>query len=129
MNNYHTPYFSVVVAHAVLTQGPSQSRGVATLVATQRDIHVTLHVSHVSSDIISAHLHFGNALGPIVLDLAPLTNKTTFTVADLVGPCKGIPMDLFLSMVSNQQLVANVHTVQYPQGEISGRLKISEILI
>ncbi|MGE6539183.1 CHRD domain-containing protein [Bacillus luti] len=85
-------------------------------------------------NVVVAHLHLGakGTNGPVVAFLfGPITNPVsiecaTFTGAinqnDLVGPLAGQLLDDLVEEIVSGNIYINIHTVQYPNGEIRGQL-------
>jgi hypothetical protein len=82
-------------------------------------------------NVIAAHLHLapGGVNGPIVADL--IMNATVWNGAtlggciyqeDLVGPLEGMELDDLVEAAAEGQIYTNVHTTEYPGGEIRGQL-------
>ncbi len=85
-------------------------------------------------DVVAAHLHIGakGTNGPVVAFLfGPITNPVsiecatltgTITQEDLVGPLAGQTLGTLVNEIISGNIYINVHTVQYPNGEIRGQL-------
>jgi len=77
-------------------------------------------------NINGAHLHLatkGNN-GPVVVPLlAGNRVRGVIQASDLVGPLAGIPLSSLLTAMENDQIYLNVHTLQYPDGEVRGQVK------
>ncbi|ARJ24410.1 CHRD domain-containing protein [Bacillus mycoides] len=85
-------------------------------------------------NVVVAHLHLGakGTNGPVVAFLfGPITNPVsiecatftgTITQEELVGPLAGRSLDDLVREIISGNIYINVHTVQYPNGEIRGQL-------
>ncbi|MEX0134936.1 CHRD domain-containing protein [Bacillus nitratireducens] len=85
-------------------------------------------------NVVVAHLHLGakGTNGPVVAFLfGPITNPVSIECAtftgmitqeDLVGPLAGQTLDALVNEIIAGNIYINVHTVQYPNGEIRGQL-------
>lgn len=85
-------------------------------------------------NVVVAHLHLGakGTNGPVVAFLfGPITNPVSIECAtftgiitqeDLVGPLAGQTLDALVNEIIAGNIYINVHTVQYPNGEICGQL-------
>lgn len=85
-------------------------------------------------NVVVAHLHLGakGTNGPVVAFLfGPITNPVsiecatftgTITQEELVGPLAGQSLDDLVREIISGNIYINVHTVQYPNGEIRGQL-------
>ena len=97
-----------------------------------------LNVANID-DVLMAHLHLGlpTENGPVVVWLYPegpppqlIPGRTsgtlafgTVTAADLVGPLAGMPFEALLDAIEEGLIYVNVHTTEYPGGEIRGTLR------
>jgi hypothetical protein len=92
-------------------------------------------------DVTGAHLHLGlpNENGPIVVPLlgegAPGDNATPppagpasgviaegeITAETLAGPLAGVPLVVLMELLRSGAIYVNVHTTQFPQGELRGQ--------
>ena len=90
-------------------------------------------------DLVMSHIHLATAgqNGPIVAWLYPsapppqlipgrfdgLLAEGTITAADLVGPLAGKPLSDLIDAMREGGTYVNIHTVQYPAGEIRGQIR------
>lgn len=95
-----------------------------------------LNVANID-EVVQAHIHVGaaDANGPVVVFLfGPVTpgegertNGTlatgTFTGADLIGPLAGQPLSALLDEIRSGNTYVNVHTLDYPMGEIRDQVR------
>ena len=103
-------------------------------------IHYILIAANIEN-VFMAHIHIAPAgvNGAIVVwlygspppgpdeDLIPgrfsgVLAKGTFTAADLVGPLEGQPLSALISEIEAGNAYVNIHTTQFPGGEIRGQL-------
>lgn len=86
-------------------------------------------------DVLFAHIHLAPAgtNGPVVAFLAgpftpPLDRANgrlaagEITAADLLGPLAGHPLADLIDAMENGDTYINVHTVEYPDGEVRGQI-------
>src|SRR5215208_4452623 len=97
----------------------------------QRVIDYHLYINNIDR-VTQAHIHQGNSSenGPIIVPLfnassptGPLTGQLAeghITPANFVGPLQGKQLDDLIALMQNETAYVNVHTEQYPQGEIRG---------
>ena len=83
-------------------------------------LRVQLKYSGLSSGVTGAHVHSGAAgsNGPVLIDLKPALGKTAGGVTNLVTEIDAGAA----TQLRDGGLYVNVHTVQYPDGEIRGQL-------
>ncbi len=116
----------------------SNATGMAnfTLSANGTSVHYVVQVSNIVNASAS-HIHTGAAGvngGVVVLlfPVPPATAKTgpfsgtlaegDFTVANLTGSLAGQTLSTLITMMSNGSAYVNVHTTQFPGGEIRGQI-------
>lgn len=106
--------------------------------ATNREVAVTLRVFNLPTPATAGHIHIGakGTGGPTVLNFPPsLVGRTgdftmVFRVGDTVGvfnprPAIGInTIDDAIQAIVGGNAYVNVHTQQFPGGEIRGQLAI-----
>jgi hypothetical protein len=107
-----------------------------TLSADGLSMHYVLQVTNVINATM-AHIHAGAAgvNGGIVVLLFPVPPATAkvgpftgilaegdFTAANLTGTLAGQPLSTLLAMMNNGTAYVNVHTTQFPGGEIRGQV-------
>jgi len=86
-------------------------------------------------DVTLAHIHVGarGTSGPVVVNLYPIglpvagrasgvLAEGSITSADLVGPGAGYPLSALVDAMAAGLTYVDVHTLQYPEGEIRGQL-------
>ena len=90
-------------------------------------------------NILQAHIHLAPAgvNGPVVAWLYPsappatlipgrfsgVLAQGTITAADLVGPLAGAELSDLIAAMSSGAAYVNVHTTQYPGGEVRGQIR------
>jgi hypothetical protein len=101
-------------------------------------ISYTLKFQNLTSDATMGHIHFGapGVAGPILLWFFPATLIPTptapsgsysgsWTMADLAAQTQDPSITTFATLLSDMQAgntYVNVHTLNYPSGEIRGQL-------
>ena len=96
-----------------------------------------LNVANIEN-VLQAHIHMARAgaNGPIVAWLYPSSppaqlipgrssgtlGEGTITAASLVGPLAGQPLSALVNAIDSSNAYVNVHTTQFPPGEIRGNL-------
>jgi hypothetical protein len=85
-------------------------------------------------NVVAGHIHLAPAgvNGPVVVPLVSASAcrtmpngikcEGTFTAADLVGPLAGHPLSDLLAAMEEGRTYTNVHTTQFPGGEIRGQV-------
>jgi hypothetical protein len=90
-------------------------------------------------NVTMAHIHYGAAgeNGPVVVWLYPdapppqliegrfdgVLAEGVITAADLVGPLAGEPLSALIDLMVAGEAYTNVHTSQFPAGEIRGQIR------
>ena len=103
------------------------------------ELHYRLNVANIEN-VTQAHIHRGarGENGPVVAWLYPAgppaeliegrTNGTlatgTITAGDLVGELAGEPLDVLVDLIDAGEAYVNVHTSQFPAGEIRGQIDV-----
>jgi hypothetical protein len=116
----------------------AQGQAIFQLSRDGESLHFKLVVAKIEN-ITQAHIHVGmrGANGPIVLWLYPSAPPAqlipgpfngvlaagTATAADLVGPLAGQPLSALIDLLESDQAYVNVHTSQFPPGEIRGQVR------
>jgi hypothetical protein len=101
-----------------------------------------LLVANIENTIMShIHLAAAGSNGSIVVWLRPTAPPPpdavpgrfdgvyatgSFTADDLVGPLAGEPLSALLEAMSAGETYVNVHTSQFPGGEIRGQIRVNE---
>ncbi|HMN31073.1 MAG TPA: CHRD domain-containing protein [Caldilineaceae bacterium] len=117
----------------------TQAQGQAILQLNEdgTELHYKLMVANIEN-VLQAHIHLGppEATGPIVAWLYPsappaqlipgrvqgVLGEGVITEANLVGPLAGQPLSALIEALENNNAYVNVHTTQFPPGEIRGNL-------
>ena len=106
--------------------------------ATNREVAVTLKVFNIPTPTTAGHIHIGSpgTPGPTVLNFpASLVGRTgDFTMVFRLGDTRGVftarpaiginTIDDAIQAIVGGNTYVNVHTQQYPGGEIRGKLTI-----
>ncbi|HEX5515529.1 MAG TPA: CHRD domain-containing protein [Gammaproteobacteria bacterium] len=106
-----------------------------------QSLHYRLSVSNLQ-DVTAAHLHLGRTdeNGPVVVPLlgegapggaaTPPTGMANGVIAEgdisaasLTGPLANTPLVVLVELMRSGAIYANVHTTQFPEGEIRGQLQ------
>lgn len=101
-------------------------------------VHFRLNVANIEN-ITQAHIHLAPAgqNGPVVAWLYPagppailiperfqgVLSAGVLTADSLVGPLAGEPLDALISEMMNGNTYVNVHTSQFPAGEVRGQIQ------
>jgi hypothetical protein len=131
-------------AHAVgaseVPANDSRGQGQATfrLSADGTELHYTLHVANIEN-VTQSHIHLAPAgtNGGIVAWLYPsappsvlipgrsqgVLAEGTIRAANLVGPLAGSSLEALMTAMIEGRTYVNVHTSQFPPGEIRGQIK------
>ncbi len=117
----------------------TNANGVAMFMQAGENVRYVLLVTKLD-DVTEAHIHMGKKgqSGSVVVWLYPSPKATkgqqfsgefngvlasgTFNSGDLVGPLKGTSLSQLASVIENGEAYVNVHTKQYPEGEIRGQI-------
>lgn len=97
------------------------------------EIYFKLIVANIDN-VVAAHIHLAaeGVNGPVVVGLfgGPNTGEQTegilaegiITSADLVGPLAGLTIEDLIEAMAAGNTYVNVHTTQFPGGEIRGQI-------
>lgn len=97
-------------------------------------LYFVLGVNHIE-DVTAAHIHLAppDENGPVVVPLfsgpviegpfAGVLNTGKITSEDLVGPLEGMTIPDLVKEIQMGNTYVNVHTLQYPSGEIRGQIR------
>jgi hypothetical protein len=128
-------YQSIMIGLAQVPPVPSVGRGLANYLITEDSatLYYSVQVLDVSSTITMAHIHLGRAgqNGDVVANLcgagsAPacaaqgVIATGSVTASSLVGPLAGHPLSDLIVAMSSGGAYTNVHTSNFPNGEIRG---------
>ena len=113
----------------------TKAHGVATIRISADGLSADyLVIANNIENVIAGHIHTGTLgiNGPVVVNLVSaaacetLNNgircQGSFTAADFVGPLAGQPFSALLALLEQERAYVNVHTTQYPGGEIRGQI-------
>ncbi len=114
-----------------------QGQAIFQVNADGTELHYTLIAANLEN-ITQAHIHVGppGTNGLVVLWLYPsapppqliagrfsgVLTEGTATAANLVGPFAGQPLSVLIAALESGGAYTNVHTTQYPPGEIRGQV-------
>ena len=113
----------------------TNATGVATFQSNVNTITYQLGVRDLTN-ITAAHIHRGEdgENGKVVANLynstampagqqqSGLLSQGTISASDLKGPLKGHPLSDLVDIMSNDTAYVNVHTMDFPLGEIRGQV-------
>ena len=115
----------------------AQGQAILQLSADGLELHYKIVVADIEN-VTQSHIHFGpvGQAGPPVLWLYPsappamlipgrsqgVVGEGVATAADLVGPFAGQPLSVLVDALRAGNAYANVHTSQFPLGEIRGQI-------
>jgi hypothetical protein len=112
----------------------STATGLGTFIfdTVAQDITYTIGYSGLTSTATMAHIHFGPAgvAGPVILPFSPSPSGTsgtlsgTLTTANLINQATSgiVSFNDIINAAFAGNLYANVHSVEFPAGEIRGQL-------
>jgi spore coat protein A, manganese oxidase len=107
-----------------------------TLSANGLSMHYVLQVSNITN-ATAAHIHTGAAgvnggIAVLLFPVPPATAKVgsftgilaegDFTAANMSGSLAGMPLSSLIAMMDNRTVYVNVHTTQFPSGEIRAQI-------
>ena len=128
-NTFSTPLTGMEEVPPVNTN----STGIALFELINNNINFKLNVTNLDN-IKAAHIHLGEfgQNGDIVVTLFQSATPTDVmngtlvegkvAVGDLEGPLKGKTINDLVQLINNTQTYVNIHTEQYPNGEIRGQI-------
>jgi hypothetical protein len=103
-------------------------------ILNENTITYTLNVTDIDN-VTAAHIHSGkhDQNGPIIVTLfksntptpkmvSGLLSEGDITASDLKGPIAGKQLSDLLSSMHSMDVYVNIHTTQYPNGEIRGQI-------
>jgi hypothetical protein len=120
-----------------LNDSKARGIGVVKLSSDGKSLSYKLNVANIQN-VTQAHIHMApvGVNGPIVAWLYPAAPPAmlipgrsdgklasgTITAANLVGPLAGQPLQALVDAIRSGNAYVNVHTSQFPPGEIRGQL-------
>ena len=128
-NKFSTPLTGMEEVPPVNTN----STGIALFELVKNNINFKVNVTNLDN-INAAHIHLGEfgQNGDVIFTLfKPATpidvlNGTLvegkITAVDLQGPLKGKTVNDLVQLINNTKTYVNIHTEQYPNGEIRGQI-------
>jgi hypothetical protein len=130
-------YQSIMIGLSQVPPVASVGRGLASYLITEDSatLYYSVQALDVSSTITMAHIHLGRAgqNGDVVANLCGAGNTPacaaqgviatgTVTASSLVGPLAGHPLSDLIVALSSGGAYTNVHTSNFPNGEIRGQV-------
>lgn len=105
----------------------SDGSGFFTYTTSADQLCYTLEVRRLTADPVAAHIHIGprNVAGPVVVGLSTPPAATSTVSACITADEGGnmTPAELADIAANPRSYYVNVHTPQYPGGEVRGQLK------
>ena len=129
----NTKYFTPLTGMEEVPPVHTNSTGIALFELLNNHINFKVNVTHLDN-IKSAQIHLGEfgQNGEIIVSLlkslspVDVHNGTLvegqLTPSDLVGPLKGKTINDLMQLFNNKKTYVNIHTEQYPNGEIRGQI-------
>jgi CHRD domain len=111
----------------------TNSTGIALFELVNNNINFKVNVTNLDN-IKAAHIHSGDfgqngdIIVPLFIPATPVDvlNGTLVegkvTAVDLQGPLKGKTINDLVQLINNTKTYVNIHTEQYPNGEIRGQI-------
>ncbi len=139
-----SPMRADFVSTATLTPGAdgavnSHGSGTATVNynATADDFTYTLSWANLTGNATMAHIHYGapGVSGPIIIPFFMSTMPATDTISGTLTQADVTPADGISTIAEVAQAIeagnayVNIHTLQYPAGELRGQLAVSSTAI
>ncbi len=137
--NEQTSYVAILSGGSQVEPVATQARGQAFFQLSEdgMEIRYRLIVANIR-DVLMAHIHAGpsDGAGPVVVWLYPsapppalipgrsdgILAAGSFDTGDLVGPLAGMSLSDLVDLMNAGGTYVNVHTQQYPGGEIRGQI-------
>lgn len=126
-------YTTPLVGFEEVPPVPTNSSGFAVLKYDNNTLNYQINVTNLDK-VKSSHIHMGafgengdviatlfNSSSPTDLINGTLT-QGTITTSDLEGPFAGKSLQDVISQIKQLKTYINVHTVDYPDGEIRGQI-------
>ena len=111
----------------------TESNGTITIQGNNQSLNYQLALSDMTN-VTAAHIHLGNddENGKVVLTLLKSDNPSglevetlggNFTDDDVQGPLSCVPLDQLIGFMGNGSTYVNVHSTDFPLGEIRGQIE------
>lgn len=87
-------------------------------------LEISVLAADLTSPIVNAHLHYGapGVNGPPVIPLMPYIDGNTFMGVVMLDSLLGDNRDAFIDSLNMGHVYVNIHTENFPGGEIRGKL-------
>jgi hypothetical protein len=138
-------YYAELTGDSEVPPVSTEATGNSTFQFTEGNTELSYVVSVSAIDnVIAAHIHQGDETenGPIVLtlydesdqqqlpegDIAGVLTAGNATAADLEGPLSGQDLANLIGVINEGDAYVNVHTTDYPEGEIRGTIVNSSLI-
>ena len=110
----------------------TDANGTITVQGNNQSLNYQLALSDMKN-VTAAHIHFGNddENGKVVVTLLETENPSglemetlggNFTDQNVQGPLAGLPLDQLIGFMGNGSTYVNVHSTEFPLGEIRGQI-------
>jgi hypothetical protein len=120
----------------VLPAVNTDANGTITIQGNNQSLNYQLALNDISN-VTGAHIHFGNddENGKIVVSLLRSNSPSglevetlggNFTGDDVQGPLDGLPLEQLIGFMGNGSTYVNVHSIEFPLGEIRGQIEEQE---
>ena len=117
----------------VLPTVNTDANGTITIQGNNQSLNYQLALNDISN-VTGAHIHFGNdnENGKIVVSLLRSNSPSglevetlggNFTADDVQGPLAGLPLEQLIGFMGNGSTYVNVHSIEFPLGEIRGQIE------
>ena len=111
----------------------TDANGTITVQGNNQSLSYQLAVSDMKN-VTATHIHFGNddENGKVVVTLLKTENPSglemetlggNFTDQNVQGPLAGLPLDQLIGFMGNGSTYVNVHSTEFPLGEIRGQIE------
>ena len=117
----------------VLPTVNTDANGTIIIQGNNQSLNYQLALNDISN-VTGAHIHFGNddENGKIVVSLLRSNSPSglevetlggNFTADDVQGPLAGLPLEQLIGFMGNGSTYVNVHSIEFPLGEIRGQIE------
>ena len=117
----------------VLPTVNTDANGTIIIQGNNQSLNYQLALNDISN-VTGAHIHFGNddENGKIVVSLLKSNSPSglevetlggNFTADDVQGPLAGLPLEQLIGFMGNGSTYVNVHSIEFPLGEIRGQIE------